>query len=163
MFSRKPRDFPRVLVEVGGAPQQTARASDGTDPSWFVLEFHRCSHIVDAMLVLPLKAPYRGKRTVCIGFHNSELMAGADGDNKIAARAEALLRDHLFVHVRVVPGKSCAEDEPIPASRRAVVVNGQSFTYHEVFVTHETIRVFSPMIAYSGLDVYANLMEASME
>ena len=88
---------------------------------------------------------------MCIAFLNSTEVTSF-------AKMEKLLRDHVFIHVRVVPKE---KEDPAIKTQSIKLDDGSTTEIYEVCVTHEAIRGFSPMVAYSGFDVLKHLTKAS--
>jgi hypothetical protein len=61
----------------------------------------------------------------------------------------SFLNTYEYVFVIVSPNKITEDVKPQSSQ---IVVNGATFALHEAFLTHDDIREWSPMVAYSGCD-----------
>ena len=123
--------------------------------------------VVDGLLTLPLAASVNGKKSVCIGVQNKEHENADEAvrsfrmnkrNSVVDGRPVHLdwgpnnegvvgkfLDPHHFVHTLVTP------NAPPTGSMKAFDIRSGR-TLHEALITHEDIRRYCPMVAYSACD-----------
>eukprot|EP00760_Papus_ankaliazontas_P007442 PhM_4_TR13349/c0_g2_i1/m.69220 len=133
------------------------------DAPWFSNSSNVHNVVIDGLLVLKTAD---GKRGVALGLQNKEV-ARPDADalktfrderlthlewrGKPKNRIKKFLSHHTFVHVLVTPNEPTEglTLEDFKVEQKGAV---KTRTCYEALITHNDIRRWSPMVAYSGCD-----------